>query len=87
MPIVEREGSWFYSLGVRSGKLNPLGTAKLLRKNRKWFLAIPFEVSCELKIEPETQTNIGVDLGLIHLAVVTEPVSNKRLFFSGKQVV
>ena len=89
LPIVERGPDvWFYALGVRVGKANPLGTAKLIRKNKKWFLAIPFEVSCELNVKPQIQTNIGIDLGLglVHLAVVTEPVSNKRIFFSGKQV-
>jgi IS605 OrfB family transposase len=100
LPVQEREAdTWFYALGVRANRINPLGSAKLLRKNKKWFLAIPFEISCELapakgkpqpdvqvQIKTQTQTNIGIDLGLVHLAVVTEPVSNKRMIYSGKQV-
>lgn len=90
LPVAEREtDTWFYALGVRTDKINPLGSAKLLRKNKKWFLAIPFEISCKLaplKSNPQTQTNIGIDLGLVHLAVIAEPLSNKRMIFSGKQV-
>ena len=63
------------------------GTIQLLRKGRKWYIAIPFEVSSEIKgADYGAETNIGVDLGLRHIAVVSEPVSGKRKFFSGKKV-
>ena len=63
------------------------GTIQLFRKGREWYLAIPFEISCELRnAEYEAETSIGVDLGLRHIAVVSEPVSGRRKFFSGKKV-
>lgn len=53
----------------------------------EWYLAIPFKISSELKrAEYQAQTSIGVDLGLRHIAVVSEPVSGRRKFFSGKKI-
>ena len=62
-------------------------TIQLFRKGREWYIAIPFEISGEIK-EPhyEAETFIGVDLGLRHIAVVSEPESGRRKFFSGKKV-
>lgn len=63
------------------------GTIQLLRKGSDWYLAIPVEISCELKNASHLpQTVVGVDLGLRHIAVVSEPHSGKRQLFSGKQV-
>ena len=59
------------------------------------YVAIPIQVSSELdfekkhksiKIDFKEYTSIGVDLGLRHLAVLSEPKSGKRHFFSGKEV-
>ncbi|QST02930.1 IS200/IS605 family element transposase accessory protein TnpB (plasmid) [Pontibacillus sp. ALD_SL1] len=63
------------------------GTIQLLRKNKSWFVAIPIELSSKIKtysVLPKSY--IGVDLGLRHLAVVSELNSKKRQFFSGKEV-
>ncbi|WCK53343.1 transposase [Aneurinibacillus sp. Ricciae_BoGa-3] len=60
---------------------------QLLRKGSDWYLAIPVEISCEIttfSIVP--QTFIGVDVGLRHLAVISEPKSGKRQYFSGKEI-
>lgn len=63
------------------------GTIQLLRKGREWYIAIPFELTSEIgKKEYLTGTNIGVDFGLRHIAVVSEPVSGRRKFFSGKKI-
>ncbi|WCK54312.1 transposase [Aneurinibacillus sp. Ricciae_BoGa-3] len=62
-------------------------TIQLLRKGSDWYFAIPIEISCEIRtfsIVP--QTFIGVDVGLRHLAVISEPKSGKRQYFSGKEV-
>ncbi|MCP1354694.1 RNA-guided endonuclease InsQ/TnpB family protein [Aneurinibacillus migulanus] len=62
-------------------------TIQLLRKGESWYLAIPVEVACPLStLSILPRTSIGIDLGLRHLAVVSEPVSGKRQFFSGKEV-
>jgi putative transposase len=63
------------------------GTIQLLRKRENWYVAIPAEVSCAVStVSIVPRTSIGVDLGLRHLAVVSEPRSGKRQFFSGKEV-
>lgn len=63
------------------------GTIQLLRKGTEWYVAIPVEVSCEIStMTPLPKTEIGVDLGLRHIAVVSEPKSGERQFFSGKEV-
>ncbi|MCR1833664.1 transposase [Oceanobacillus caeni] len=73
------------------------GTMELLRKGKYWYVAIPIQISSELDFEKkhkrifenmkrQRSTSIGVDLGLRHIAVVSEPLSGKRQFFSGKEV-
>lgn len=63
------------------------GTMQLLRKGSAWYAAIPVEISCEWKASTYVpQTEIGIDLGLKAIAVISEPQSGKRQFFSGKQV-
>jgi putative transposase len=63
------------------------GTIQLLRKGKEWYLAIPVELACDIQVTHTTkQTPIGIDLGLRHLAVVSEPESGKQQFFSGKEV-
>ena len=62
-------------------------TIQLLRKGKSWYLAIPVEMACPIDVQPtQKQTAIGIDLGLRHVAVVCEPKSGKRQFFSGKEV-
>ena len=59
------------------------GTAKLIRKNRKWFLHIP--VTMEIA-EPEAPTQIvGIDLGVNQLAAVYDS-QGKSTFYSGRAV-
>ncbi|SDI47738.1 RNA-guided endonuclease InsQ/TnpB family protein [Natribacillus halophilus] len=64
------------------------GTIQLLRKGRHWYMAIPIQVSSPLDrdINLQAYTPIGVDVGLRHLAVLSEPISGQRQFFSGKEV-
>lgn len=63
------------------------GTLQLLRKGEQWFVALPVQTSSEWKTNQTVQqTPIGVDLGLRHIAVVSEPNSGKRQFYSGKEV-
>jgi len=71
------------------------GTIDLLRKGTDWYVAIPIQVSSELdlkekhkgiKIALQNSTFIGIDLGLRHIAVLSEPISGKRQLFSGKEV-
>ncbi len=60
---------------------------QLLRKGKDWYVALPVEVSCEItNWSAIPQTRIGVDVGVRHIAVVSEPTSGKRQFFSGKEV-
>lgn len=62
-------------------------TIQLLRKGKEWYLTIPVEMACSIDIKSrKKQITIGIDLGLRHLAVVCEPKSGKRQFFSGKEV-
>jgi len=63
------------------------GTIQLLRKGKEWYIAIPIEISAPIttySVLP--QQIIGVDLGLRHLAVISELKSGKRQCFSGKEV-
>lgn len=68
------------------------GTIQLMKKKNEWYVAIPVEKSVPItnkhkKFQPNVSyTNIGVDLGLRHIAVLSEPLSNKRQFFSGKEI-
>lgn len=63
------------------------GTIQLIRKGKQWYTAIPLEISCEIGImEYKAETTVGVDLGLRHIAVASEPVSGERRFYSGKKV-
>lgn len=63
------------------------GTVQLLRKGRDWYLAIPIQISSPIEnFSVLPRSFVGVDLGLRHLAVCTEPTSGKRQFFSGKEV-
>ncbi|MGI0015722.1 MAG: RNA-guided endonuclease TnpB family protein, partial [Nitrososphaera sp.] len=63
------------------------GTIQLLRKGSDWYVAIPVEISCQREKVSHLPLNVvGVDVGLRHIAVVSEPRSGKRQLFSGKQV-
>ncbi len=67
------DGSWMF------------GTAKLVRKHRKWFLHIPMskEVSAP---EPEDVAQIvGVDLGINFVATVYDS-KGTTTFFSGREI-
>lgn len=62
-------------------------TIQLLRSGKEWYLAIPIEISSPVKNYSVLPKNyIGIDLGLRHLAVISELNSGKRQFFSGKEV-
>ncbi|AMA71814.1 MULTISPECIES: RNA-guided endonuclease TnpB family protein [Aneurinibacillus] len=57
------------------------GAAKLYKKKKKWYLAIP--ITFEVEQRKETKV-MGVDLGLRYIAVAS--VGTKSLFFKGNQV-
>jgi putative transposase len=91
LPVVECEhNDKYYEWFVKKDKKDSLrymrGTAKLLRKGSGWYLSIPFKYSVELKKSKAEETPVGVDLGLRHIAVVSELKSGKRKFFSGKRM-
>lgn len=59
------------------------GTAKLIHKNKKWFLHIPITMEVE---EPGPAARIiGIDLGVNQLAV-TYGSDGKTIFYSGRQI-
>lgn len=59
------------------------GIAKLIHKNRKWFLYIPVTMEVE---EPGAPAQIvGIDLGVNQLAV-TYDSNGKSVFYSGRQI-
>ena len=95
MPVIEDKNVrvFFSYLTKTRGEHNK--TIELLRKGKDWYVAIPIQVRSELdfekkhksiKVDFKEYTPIGVDLGLRHLAVLSEPKSGKRQFFSGKEV-
>ena len=91
LPIYENEWVQMYFPYFKEREFR--GTLQLLRKGRDWYVAIPLKISSNItekhkKYSTHTskQTPIGVDLGLRHIAVVSELNSGKRQFFSGKQV-
>ncbi|WP_163526897.1 RNA-guided endonuclease TnpB family protein [Halobacillus ihumii] len=95
LPVVETKDvqSYFPFLTTKTREFR--GTIELLRKGRRWYVAIPIQVSSDLDLENShpsvtkplmDYTSIGVDLGLRHLVVLSEPTSGKRQFFSGKEV-
>lgn len=87
-PVVEtKDVQTYFPLLIKENR-EFRGTIELLRKGTKWYIAIPIQVSSELKTEKDyfQHTTIGVDLGLRHIAVLSEPGSGKRQFFSGKEV-
>jgi putative transposase len=89
MPVIESKQVITYFPFLTKEHRSFRHTITLLRKGKGWYIAIPIQISSELptnkKIE-KSYTCIGVDLGLRHLAVVSEPISGKRQFFSGKEV-
>jgi IS605 OrfB family transposase len=56
------------------------GTAKLFRKKRKWFIALPLTFDVK---ESQGEKVMGIDLGLRYLAVAS--IGTKSLFFKGNQ--
>ena len=67
---------WFCSGGR-------FGTAKLIRKNRKYYLHIP--VTLEVENRNILNHIVGIDLGVNHLAVSFDDEGNTR-FFSGRAI-
>ena len=59
------------------------GTARLIRKNRKYYLHIP--VTLEVESMNILNHIVGIDLGINHLAVSFDDEGNTR-FFSGRAV-
>ncbi|PWA08534.1 hypothetical protein DCC39_14750 [Pueribacillus theae] len=90
LPVHETDWVNTYFPYLTRPNRNFRGTIQLLRRRRNWYVAIPIEISCDigqLSQNKETQrTTIGIDLGLRHLAVITELESGKRQWFSGKEV-
>jgi putative transposase len=88
LPVYESEfAHTYFPYFVKEQERSFRGTIQLLRKGKEWYLAIPVELACSIDVEPNVkQTPIGIDLGLRHLAVISEPESGKRQFFSGKEV-
>ena len=91
MPIVNSEQSELYFPYLTKEFREHRGTIELFRKGTEWYIAIPIQVSSELKkakktINYDEYTPIGVDLGLRHIAVASQPQSGERQFFSGKEV-
>jgi transposase len=56
------------------------GTAKLFRKKRKWFIALPLTFDVEAS---QGEKVMGIDLGLRYLAVAS--IGTRSLFFKGNQ--
>jgi IS605 OrfB family transposase len=56
------------------------GTAKLFRKKRKWFIALPITFDVEAS---QGEKVMGIDLGLRYLAVAS--IGTRSLFFKGNQ--
>ncbi|WP_100011312.1 RNA-guided endonuclease TnpB family protein [Lentibacillus sediminis] len=95
LPIVETADGQMYFPFLTPKNREFRGTIELLRKGTDWYVAIPIQVSSELDLEEKHKgvkesmqdyTFIGVDLGLRHIAVLSEPLSGKRQLFSGKEV-
>lgn len=89
MPVIESQQVHTYFPYLTFDKREFRGSIELFRKGSDWYIAIPIQVSSELEFETLVDrpfTPIGVDLGLRHLAVLSEPISGKRQFFSGKEV-
>lgn len=91
MPVIESNAVKTFFPFLIKPKREFRGTIQLLRKGKNWYMTIPIQVSSDLKsISPnlnfDDYTSIGVDLGLCHIAVLSEPFSRKRQFYSGKEV-
>src|SRR5690625_3808444 len=91
MPVIESNAvKTFFPFLIKS-KRQFRGTIQLLRKGRNWYVAIPIQLSSVLKsisssLNVDEYTPIGVDLGLCHIAVLSEPFSGRRQFFSGNEI-
>ncbi|QST02759.1 IS200/IS605 family element transposase accessory protein TnpB (plasmid) [Pontibacillus sp. ALD_SL1] len=87
LPVIENETVRTYFPFLTKEYKDIRKTLQLFRKGKKWYVAIPIEMASPIDgMSRDQQTPIGVDVGLRHLAVVSEPTSGKRQFFSGKEV-
>lgn len=97
VPVIEANEIKIYFPFLVKDNIEFRKRIELYRKGTDWYIAIPIQVSCELdfnkkheqiyrNINIQNYIPIGVDLGLCHIAVVTEPKSGERQFFSGKEV-
>lgn len=97
IPVIETNDIKTYFPFLVKANIEFRKRIELYRKGTDWYIAIPIRVSCELdfkkkhnqvysNINFKNYTPIGVDLGLCHIAVVTEPNSREWKFFSGKEV-
>ncbi|MBU8790556.1 hypothetical protein KM885_07090 [Oceanobacillus caeni] len=92
LPVVETKDVQTFFPFLTQKRKGFRGTMELLRKGKHWYVAIPIQISSELDFGKkhkrifENYTSIGVDLGLRHIAVVSELLSGRRQFFSGKEV-
>jgi putative transposase len=80
VPVVARPYQQAWLSKIVAGTVKQ-GAAKLYKKKRKWYLAIP--ITWEVKPQ-ESEKVMGIDLGLRYLAVAS--VGTKSLFFKGSQV-
>lgn len=79
VPVVTRsyQQAWLNRLINGTAKQ---GTAKLYKKKKKWFIALPIT----FEVEPcKGKKVMGIDLGLRYIAVAS--VGTKSLFFKGNQ--
>lgn len=83
LPVVVTEHNRGLLVDLAAGAVKS-GTATLCGKRGRWFLHLAVYVPVPAPRFEGDHTPIGVDLGLRHIAVVTEPVSGRRLFFSGR---
>lgn len=79
VPVVTREYQQKWLDRIIDGTAKQ-GTAKLYKKKKKWYLAIP--ITFEVEQRKETKV-MGIDLGLRYIAVAS--VGTKSLFFKGNQ--
>ncbi len=62
-----------------------LGTAKLIRQNKSWYLCVPMSKATEPCEKESVKNIVGIDRGL-NFIVATADNSNKSFFYSGRAI-
>lgn len=62
-----------------------LGTAKLIRQNRSWYLCVPISKATELCEKESVNKIVGIDRGL-NFIIATADNLNKSFFYSGRAI-